>query len=155
MSLVDIILGKKKRHTYDDSPVPNDEILKDYTESLAISTGYIRIEGPFLCEHYALKYLDLYKDLLKKTYYNINVCISRQLPVISSDTTLETMDNVRAKLGILPYNHRFELAVSKTDFAVIGVDGCILLNTDDGKRIKTVLKKCPATTQELKQSYLL
>lgn len=145
MKLFDLIFGKKSK---------NDEIsnreLENYISNLEIESDFVRLDGPFLCANYALKYIDLYKPLLKKTYYAINICVNRSLAVISYDSSFETRDNSRIELGISPYNHRFEIHIEGNDFSVVGVDGNILLNLDDSKRIKSVMKKFPLTSSELR-----
>lgn len=153
MKLLDLLFGKT--YLAYDEPEDPDKPLKEYVKSLRIKSDFVRIDGPFLCEKYALKYLDLYKELLQKTYYRINICISRPLALISSDSTFETMDNPRIEFEIPPYNHRFELFANGVDFVVIGVDGNILLNKTDADKIKTVLRKFPLTVKELKSQNLI
>jgi hypothetical protein len=145
MNIIDFLFHKKK-----EEDNLSNSFLKKYVDSLDVPTDYVRLSGPFLEEVYALKYIELYKDLLKKTYYRVNLCIQRPVAIISYDETLQTMDNSRVDLKISPYNHRFELFKGKTDFSVIGVDGCILLNKDDSNNIKSVLTRFPITQQELK-----
>lgn len=141
MSILDLILGRESGST-------GDGVLKRYINSLNIRSDVIRLEGPFLDEQYAIKYLELYKELLRTTYYRVNFQIQRPLALISSDKTLEFKDNDRVKLGIQPYNHTFELYLTLVDFDVIGVDGNILLNKNDCLRAKKVLKKFPITMRE-------
>lgn len=135
-------------NTFFGIPEDNDSELKSYVESLGFRSDYVKLEGPFLWEQHALKYMELYKDLLKKTYYRINMCVTRPLVLISSDETLDTNDNGRVKLGIAPFNHRFYLSLNCTDFTVIGVDGQILLNGEDSLKLKKVLRNFPITLKE-------
>lgn len=151
MNLFNFILGSKDQEIKEDpEPELSNSILSEYIANLGIKSDFARLEGPFLCENYALKYIDIYSDLLKRTYHLINLCISRPIALISSDTTLDTMDNARVEIGIVPYNHRLEIAFYKNDFSVVGVDGNILLNKYDAERIKTAMMILPITEQELK-----
>lgn len=152
MNLFSFLLGKKVLTKYNDP----DADLKSYIKSLSIRTDFVRVEGPFLNEQYALKYLDLYKDLFKNSFYKINATIARQIAIISSDSTFKTRDNSRVDFQINPLNHQFQLFVrSRLNFVVIGVDGELLLNKDDSDRIGAVLKKFPLTYQEFKTQNLL
>ena len=144
MSFIDFLLGR-------EPSASDDGILKKYIDSLSVRSDYIKIEGPFLNSQYALRYADLYKELLKNSFYRINLSINRPLVLISADKTLETMDNNRVKLGIIPFNHRFDLHMTVSDFTVIGVDGNIFLNRDDRIRAKGALERFPITRQEEEQ----
>src|ERR1700743_3231481 len=133
MNILSLLLGNifNPEISYND-----DTKLERYIKSLPIKTDFVKVEGPFLNERYALKYLDLYKDLLCKSYYKINVIINRKIALISSDESFSTKDNSRVDLNITPLNHKFELFVrSKNNFVVVGVDGELLLNKDDSDRI--------------------
>ena len=146
MGILDVLFNKK----IVEGNIPSNSLLKEYIDSLDIETDYVHLDGPFLEERYALKYVDVYKDLLKKTYYRVNLCILRPIAIISHDETLETMDNSRVNLKIMPANHKFEIFKCKNDFQIIGIDGSILLNMDDSNRIKSVINSFPITPQELK-----
>jgi hypothetical protein len=152
MKLLELIFGSKQEEPPDLDPDLCNSNLKNYIDNLEIPSDYIKLDGPFLCEKHALKYIDIYKDLLMKTFYSINLCVNRQLALISNDYSLETMDNSRVKFGIVPTNHRFEICLdkkNKDNFTVVGVDGCILLNNNDRDKIKLVLGKFPITTEEI------
>jgi len=140
MSILDLIMGR-------ETPA-GDGVLRRYINSLQIRSDFIKLEGPFLNEQYAIKYIELYKELLRTTYYRINLHIQRPLALISSDKTLETKDNDRIRYNIQPFNHTFELYLTLVDFTVIGVDGNIFLNRNDCERAKKVLERFPITKQE-------
>lgn len=143
MNLIEFIFG-----TYEDT----DYDLRRYVEALDIRTTYVKLEGPFLDEEYALKYIDVYKELLQKTYYRINMSVNRRIALISKDDTLETIDNVRVKASIYPFNHKFELCrLSAKDFTVVAVDGNILLNGNDARNIRESMKMFPITLREENQ----
>lgn len=127
-------------------------LLEEYISNLEIQTDIVNIVGPFINIKYTLNHYDVYKELLKKTYYNINASINRRLTLISADPTLETLDNNRVKLGIFPFNHRFGLSIKNNDFTIITIDDYIIQNELDAKNIKSVLyRKFPLTEKEQKQ----
>lgn len=139
MNIIDLITGRKRL-------LSEDGFISQYIKSL--NTDEINLEGPFITERHALKYSDLYKTLLKKTFYKMNLSINRQIPVISSDHTLCTQDNGRMKLGISPFNHSFGIFLTVSDFTVISIDGNILLNRKDSDQAKRVIYKYPITVEE-------
>lgn len=125
-------------------------LLEEYISNLEESSDIVNIIGPFINFKYTLNHYAVYKELLKKTYYNINVYINRRLTLISKDPAFEMLDNNRIKLGISPFNHRFGLFIHNNDFTIITVDDYIIQNELDAKNIKSILcKKFPLTEKEL------
>lgn len=153
MKILDLILGtiKQEAPQEDEDPDLSSSKLESYVDILPIKSDIVHLEGPFLCEKHALKYLELYRDLLKSTYYRVNLCISRPIVILHPTDAFETRDNCRVKLGIQPANHLLEIEYSNHDgFKVVGVDGNILLNINDTNRLRSAMSHFPIMQAELK-----
>jgi hypothetical protein len=155
MSILDILLGKKQEETPEKDEEPESSIftsyqLKKYASSLPEVPDIIELSGAFLDEKYALKYISIYKELLRNTYYKINLCICRPIAIVCNDETFQTRDNERIKLGIQPANHLLEMCFDNGCYSIIGIDRNILLNTDDAVKLNHAIKHHPPTEQELK-----
>jgi hypothetical protein len=133
---------------------PDPYKLKKYISNLEIETDVAKLVGPFLLERYALAHYESFKDVLHRTYSRVNLTIVRYFTLICTDKTFETRDNSRVELGINPFSHRIELSIvkEKSDFYfdVKGVDGFILMNTDDIEKVRDLVVRFPPTLQELR-----
>jgi hypothetical protein len=139
--------GKQEFPSEED--IEEDSKILNYINNLEIKPDIANLSGPFLQEKYAINHLDIYGDLLEKTYFKVNCFASRRFIVVSEDATLITRDNQRIDLNIPPANHELELSITSIDFQVIAIDKCILLNVEDTVKIKNIIKKSPLENSEL------
>lgn len=134
--------------TFADLLISNDQETIQEEDSSQPS----RLEGPFLSEQKAIKDIERYKDCLCKTYYAINCLISRHIPILCNDHTLDTRDDLRLEFGIEPFNHLLGIHIDKDtrQFDVLEIDRNILLNPMDRLKLKLSIAKCPPTDIEVK-----
>jgi len=127
----------------------SDLDVENYLSSLDFKSDFIKLEGPFFSEEYAIKHYNSCCEKVKT--HRSNLIIARKLVVLANNE-FKTRDNERVCCGIDPYSHTFEMFVnSKTlDLCVNTIDGLYLENKNDIEKATELIKKYPPTDKELR-----
>ena len=121
----------------------------DLFDTPDVQVPSISLSGPFLSENYAIKNIAECRKYICQLS-KCNLTITRDIIILTDDTTYDARDNIRLEIGLTHHLHNIELQVNKNKIDVVGIDHFLLINPDDSNIIKQYVESFPLSSVEIR-----